>query len=124
MTIYNEVFNNQLINLLEELYIIFPEEQNINNYINKLKIIKTIMPNTIFLYFKKCILPYKQNCINHDEQFFMDLNYDNILENDEESILHSIRFKELWKQMDDNSKKNFWKYIDILIKLSNKILSI
>ena len=124
MANYNEAFNNQLLNLLNELYNIFPEEQNIKNYINKLKIIKTITPNIIFQYFKKCILPYKQYCINHDEQFFINLNYDNMLENDEESILHSIRFKKLWEQMDSKSKKNFWKYIDILIKLSNKILNI
>lgn len=117
-----ETFNNQLINYLQELSKLFPEEQDIKTYITYLNIINKLTPNLIYKFFDTNIGKFRQYCANRDEQFFMKLDYDESVGGDKESMMKAIHFKRLWSLMDDNSKENTWQQFEILFLLLDKIL--
>jgi len=115
-------FNSQLINYLEQLFLIFPEEYTIKKYIFYLKTINTLAPNSIYKFFNDNVSPLRQYCETRDENFFLNLDYGESVGGNNESMMSAINFKNLWKKMNNESKKNTWKQFDILFLLLDKIL--
>jgi len=115
-------FNTQLINYLEQLSLMFPKEKDIKTYIFYLKTINTLTPNSIYKFFNTNVSPLRQYCENRDANFFLNLDYDDSVGGNKESMMSAINFKNLWKVMDSESQKNTWKQFDILFLLLDKIL--
>jgi hypothetical protein len=115
-------FNTQLINYLGQLSLMFPKEKDIKTYIFYLKTINTLTPNSIYKFFNTNVSPLRQYCENRDANFFLNLDYDESVGGNKESMMSAINFKNLWKVMDSESQKNTWKQFDILFLLLDKIL--
>ena len=61
-------------------------------------------------------LPHKDKIVSQDESFF--LNHDEaslINDSREESIMQTLKFKELWGTLSSNSKDNLFKFFQVLI---------
>jgi hypothetical protein len=115
-------FNNQLQQYLEQLSLLFPEEKDIKMYAKYIDNIKKIFPSTIYKFFNEHVGQMKEHCKNRDEKFFMDLNYDESVGGNNESMMKAIHFKKLWLVMDEESKENTWQQFELLFLLLDKIL--
>ena len=117
-----ETFNNQLINYLNELSLMFPEEQDIKTYTKYLNVINKLTPNLIYKFFDSNISQFRPYCENRDETFFMGLDYGENVGGNEKSMMKAIHFTKLWSLMDENSKENTWQQFELLFLLLDKIV--
>ena len=70
-------------------------------------------------------LPHKDKIVSQDESFF--LNHDEaslINDSREESIMQTLKFKELWGTLSDNSKENLFKFFQVLIYYAEEYFKI
>ncbi|VVU94327.1 hypothetical protein CPAV1605_49 [seawater metagenome] len=62
------------------------------------------------------VLPYKDKIVANDESFFLNHDEASLLNDDnEESIMKALKFKELWSSISNNSKENLFKFFQVLI---------
>lgn len=70
-------------------------------------------------------LPHKDKIVSQDESFF--LNHDEaslINDSKEESIMQTLKFKELWGTLSINSKNNLFKFFQVLIYYAEEYFKI
>ena len=113
---------NNFINELRELY---PKDLDIAFAKNTIFLLKKTNPKKLLIYFKEYIYQFKEQIMNKDENFFLKRDYNNIknvevrgIENSFNSIMNLKRY---WVSMSENTKNNIWLYLQVLIKLSDKI---
>jgi len=118
---YINSFNNQLKMFAKVLNNRFPKDAD-------LKLFQTCVSTLIKCNASKCIelyifyvYPYKDKIESKHEDFM--INADFTKENDlytEWNFNVMVHLKKCWGYLDDNEKQNIWKYLNILITLSEK----
>ena len=119
-------FTNQLQNLINNLYKMYPNDPDIIFSKTTVGFIKRTNPRKLSEIFNKYVKQYESQIMSKDEEFLMNNNFtegDNIeIINQKidyaESIIANLR--KYWSSMDDDSKENIWKYLQVLIILNNK----
>ena len=120
-TMYINSFNNQLKMFAKVLNNRFPNDAD-------LKLFQTCTNTLIKCNASKCIelyifyvYPYKDKIESKQEDFMMNTEFT------KENDLHTewnfnvmVHLKNCWVYLDDNEKQNIWKYLNILITLSEK----
>ena len=121
---YLKAFTTQIDRFLGDLVVIFPEERQIRMYKNSIEMIKKVNPRKIMEGFTYYIFPYKTQIEEHDERFFMEQNYDDIIDeystdksSKEDNLVEALALKKLWKNLDEDKKDIIWKYFEVLIKI-------
>ncbi len=117
---YLKAFTTQLQKFVDELCEMFPNDKNIAMSKDTLYIIKKTNPRKLLDVFKTKFLPYEIKINEMDETFFLNRNYDNDVSKDIKILNAISNIKTYWKNLSDNSKKNIWLYLKVLIKLSKK----
>lgn len=114
------IFNNQIESLFEDL-IKVSCNMSINKEISmtyeKFKLLRKANADKSFLYFTQYILPYKQNIISRDENFFLGMEVDVDAKFDIVGML-----KNCWTTLTDDNKDVIWRYFYVLIQLCEKII--
>ena len=69
---------------------------------------------------------YSKEIIEKNDLFFLNNNYQEHYNNKSTEDINHIEkiigtLKKYWKTMDDESKENIWKYMQVLQVLNNKI---
>ena len=67
---------------------------------------------------------HKQEIINKDEKYFYnyDLNSINELNSDKNLLNEVLRLKNIYNQVDIESKKNLWTYLQAMLGISEEYL--
>ena len=112
-------FNTQIVNLLNELNQLFPEDKDIEYAKDGVVLLKKTNPRIIYKGFMNYIYKFKEKINNEDDSFFFEEHKD--IENDDYMQLILKNLQTYWKTLTNNTKKNLWLYFKVLIKLSEKI---
>jgi len=120
-------FNQQLLNLSTNLSKLYPEDPDLEFTNNSISILKKTNPRKVQQMVDHYVGKYKEQIINKDASFFLlkdfikdDLNLELNESNVDyaESIIYNL--KKYWNDIDNESKENIWKYLQVLIILNEK----
>ena len=65
---------------------------------------------------------YRSNILKQNDDFFLNENYDTMTENNKEKIAQIFQFKDLWTQIDLDTKNFIKKSMIALVKISQKYI--
>lgn len=115
-----DTFFNQFTDFLKQLENMYPDDTDFPVFITTLDLLKSTNPMLVVKFVKENIVDlYKDKILNKDESFFLDQDYTKHGDVDL-NIVHKL--KKYVKDMSPNSKDVVWKYIELIMKLSMKIL--
>jgi len=115
-----DTFFNQFTDFLKQLENMYPDDTDFPVFITTLELLKSTNPILVVKFVKENIVDlYKDKILNKDESFFLDQDYTKRGDVDL-NIVHKL--KKYVKDMSSNSKDVVWKYIELLMKLTIKIL--
>ena len=123
MSTFLTAFNNLVIKFNDELIETFPEENDFKVSKNGILLLKKANPRKIVTIFKKYTEIYREKISNEDEDFFLQNDYNDVVNNDSEkdNVFFLIdKLKKYWTVLSDSNKKNVWKYLNTLMCLSDK----
>ena len=117
---YKLAFLQQTENLITELINILPGNYNVELFKEKFFLIKKINSNLIVNSFIKYILPHKDHIVNHNDKFFLDGGGQEAVT--EDNYQFALDIKNDWKTITDDNKEIIWKYFNILVLISEKVI--
>ena len=118
-------FTSQLLNLSSNLALLYPEDPDLEFTKNSISLLKSTNPRKLQIMFDKYVGIYETQIMNKESVFFIekDIVVDDIKTNETnidyaKNIMYNL--KKYWNDMDDISKDNIWKYLQVLIILNKK----
>jgi hypothetical protein len=117
---YIDKFNASFIEFLDEMINIFPNDADFRMY--KLAINAGISMNNkviIKIFNDSVVTVYGDQILSKDEQFFVNNEYSDIVENPEYNAL-IYKIKDYWTTMNEANKTAVWKYFRVFILLCKK----
>lgn len=114
-------FNEQLINFLNELSSLFPEDKMLKTSYHTVEFMKKSNPREIMNLFKKFVYPYKEQILKRDESFFLNNDFSDSIKSNS-TITEMFRIKTLWAsgRLTNNDKECVWNYFKVFIYLMDK----
>jgi len=117
--IFIDVFFDQFLAFINELKQMYPEDTDFNTFLTTLNLLKNTNPMLVVNYIKSEVIDiYEDKITTRDETFFLEQNYS--YKNADMNII--FKLKEYVKGMSPASKEVVWQYIDLLMKLTLKVL--
>ena len=116
-----DAFFSQFTSFMSELAALYPEDNDFPLFIETLNMIKFANPMLVVTYVKNEMLPFADKVVARDESFFMNFNYH---EKEDVDLNVVEKLKGYISTMSENSKKVVWDYIDILVRLVQKIIEL
>lgn len=114
------VFIQQLDSFVEEIATLYPEEKEIMLFAEKYKMVKGVNNKFIIESFVTYVLPFRNQIMSKDEDFFLNGGGQDALKDDYSTKLRDI-IKNVWvHKMSDINKEIIWKYFTVFVKLSEK----
>jgi hypothetical protein len=115
-----KVFNNHLIEFLEDVIEIFPENVDLKTGLTLIEGIKFAKPGYLILLWKSSILDlYEEQIMCGDKGFFLNKNYTNDL--GEENKGHVLKIiddiKDLMRETTDENRNKTMGYVQNLTKI-------
>ena len=123
MASFLTAFNNLVIRFNDELISIFPEETEFKKIKTAIELVKQTNPRLLMTVFVTSIAPWVEHIKNRNEDFFMNKDYTEEVEGDDNFLRLITRLKQYWPNLGDNNKNAIWKYLDTLIVLSGKCMT-
>ena len=113
-------FNKIVQDFLEDCMRIFPKDNDFKIYKKAIDLLVKYNPKKINTVFKEYIDIYRTQINNQDEQFFLENKFEEVEKYNNDEIFNVInKLKLYWKNLDNNNKEKIWKYLDVMIKLSD-----
>jgi hypothetical protein len=130
---YYEMFNETLENFIKDLIKVFPTDNDVKLFKTSSNLLKLAnVKKPLELFNSGLTEEYKQNILDRNEDFFLTHDYDDVLNNDilkkmptlNNNINNELisKLKKYWSDLSDPNKDTVWKYFQILLKLSNKVI--
>jgi hypothetical protein len=116
------LFVSQLSSLGKELNDMYPDDMDIKMAKNSIETLKILNPKKLYEVFSSIVIPFKEQIINRDEGFFLNINVKGGDMGDGYSITTVMNLKKYWSGMSDTTKECMWQYFGVLVKLSDKIV--
>ena len=117
MTNLSKVFNEHLLEFLDEIITILPENYDIKTAKSFVTGLKKVNPKKIIeSWYQYVTIPYKDIINKGDFAFFENKNYNNEVSSDLIKAVDNI--KKSVKFLDEENKKKAMKYVQNLTKLS------
>jgi len=117
--VFLDAFFNQFISFLGELKGMYPEDPDFPNFVTAITLIRNTNPMLAVNYIKSEVIdPFQEKIAARDESFFMDQDYTQ--KNADIDVIHKL--KEYVREMSPTSKEVVWQYIELLMKLTLKIM--
>ncbi len=114
------VFIQQLDSFVEEISTLYPEEREIMLFAEKYKMVKGANNKFIIESFVTYVLPFRNQILAKDEEFFLNGGGQDEIKDDYSTKLRDI-IKNVWvHKMSDVNKEVIWKYFTVFVKLSEK----
>lgn len=121
---YLTAFNNLVIKFSEDLILVFPDENDFKVYKRGIEMLNSANAKKICQLFKNYSSLYRKNIENKEEEFFLNNDYNGIINNLEkkegiENIINKLKC--CWGELSDSNKEKIWEYLNSLLKLSDLI---
>jgi hypothetical protein len=114
------VFIQQLDSFVEEISTLYPDEKEIMLFAEKYKMVKGANNKFIIESFVTYVLPFRNQILSKDEDFFLNGGGQDAIQDDYSTKLRDI-IKNVWvHKMSDVNKEVIWKYFTVFVKLSEK----
>ena len=135
---FYQMFNSKIIEFLNDLIKIFPGDTEFKMYKNAVNLIKMAdEKKPLQLYNTFVTEEYKQNIEERNEAFFLEHDYNEILNSDivknsdfvqkelDGNVNNKIvnKLKGYWGELSDENKEFIWSYFTLFLKISNKVYS-
>lgn len=110
-------FNDILETFLQQLSPIIGTSYHY--YFKKLVKVNSLMPIQQFL---SEVLPFKEKIMNKDESYFLKIeeNAEDKIQGDQKVLNEILRLKDIYSELDENSRIEVWNYFQALIVLSEE----
>ena len=121
---YNECFNKKLEEFLKDLIECFPEMKDIKLLRSGIQLAKTMdvtLPQKVFD--EHVHDAYEHKILNKDEGFFMNENYQHIIDTHGLDLDIVSKIKSIWNNLEERNKEVIWKYLQVLVLLNRKCKS-
>ncbi len=124
--VYQEAFNNKLLEFLNDLIATFPEIQNdLKSLKHAVGVVRNIEPTLPQQFFDEHVAgPYEGHIVTKDEQFFLEHDYTSDLQSIPTAHGFDLdiikRIKGIWKHLNDTNRDAIWKYLHVLCALNKK----
>lgn len=117
-------FNNLVIKFTDDIIYIFPNENDFKIYKRGIEMLNSANAKKICLLFKSYSSMYRENIIKKDEVFFINNDYNNVLNNLEkkqgvETIINKLKIH--WSTLSETNKEKIWDYLNKLLTLSDMV---
>tara|TARA_Y100000389_G_scaffold205011_1_gene261942 strand:+ start:4552 stop:4944 length:393 start_codon:yes stop_codon:yes gene_type:complete len=120
--VFVTAFFTQALDLLGKLSKQFPNEPNLPIYRQSLRFMSESQSASVkFMQnFYKYTLPYKQQILDKNENFFMKMDYGEQVGGTEQTFMEGIRIKTLYAEMEKPSQDAIFDYFKVLLLLCEK----
>ena len=120
-----KTFNNQIYNLVNTMSRRFPNDKDIKLAVTVIETLKSTNPKKSIDVFLLYAYKYRDRIMAQEEAFFLEKEYSTA--NQEEikkkfSVNIIQNLKDNWSSLDMNERENIWKYLKVLIKLTDKYI--
>jgi hypothetical protein len=114
-------FNEQVLNFLQEMKDLFPDDKKLSSFYHTVEFMKKTNPREIMVQFKNLVYPFKDKIIAKDESFFITSDFSDSVKTDS-SISEMLRIKEIWNsnRLNTHDKECVWNYFKVFIYLIDK----
>jgi hypothetical protein len=117
-----KLFVAQIYTFSKELCDMYPEDLDIRMAKNAIKAVKNIHPKVIYETFNEHIYPYRDQILNREESFFLDMDYSQFKAKPTDlDVPLVMNLKKYWTSLSEETKNNMWLYFAVLIKLCEKV---
>jgi hypothetical protein len=127
---YN-IFNTKIIEFLNDLIVLFPNDSDFKMYKTAINLVKLADNKKPLQYYKRFVTDeYKEHINNRNDKFFLEHDYSEIINDNElnsevgaSDISSKIvnRLKGYWSSLSDDNKVIVWDYFTLFLKISEKI---
>ena len=115
------VFNNQLIRFFEDLAETFPEERDIKNALELIKLAKMSNPRIILDLFYEHVYKGLKEPIQREDADYVITYAKSKIENQFNEISPALLiFQKYWDIISDSNKKSIWNYLKVLCILCER----
>jgi hypothetical protein len=115
------MFNLRLIGFFEDLHESYPEEREIKQAIDALKMTKSINPRLILDLFMEFVSkPLKEHILTENEEFVLAFARNTIKNQFNEMSPALLIFDKHWPTMSDGNKDAIWKHLKVLCLLADR----
>ena len=116
-------FNTQLINLAEALSDRFKDDGDLKLALTGIKTLKANNSNKNIEMFTLYVYKYRDKIMEKNEKLLLETDFvsENLDDDDDNSAFDIMsKLKTKWQSLNDEEKNNIWKYLQVLIKLTDK----
>jgi len=115
------LFVSQLNSLCSELSDMYPDDVDIKMAKTSIDTMKRMNPKVIFTTFYQFVYPFKDQILNRNEDFFLNMDFTKVAGSEANSMMTVMNLKKYWSTMTDQTKECMWQYFGVLVKLCEKI---
>lgn len=117
------IFCDLLDQFLQELYTAHPDA-SLYTIIKLTQAMRYMYPREIVNQFMECILPYENQIINRDENFFLDGGLTKDYNHSALAMQEIDKVTSIWKdpQTSDQTRKCIWEYFNLLLITGKSII--
>jgi hypothetical protein len=114
-------FNSKLLEFIEELADTYPEEKDISNALDALRLLKKVNPRLIHSGFMEYIYPdFHQPVIKEDEDTLIKKAKEMINGEHKDYAVAYIIFDRHWTTMTEANKKAIWNWCKVIVILAQR----
>jgi hypothetical protein len=114
-------FNSKLLEFIEELADTYPEEKDIANALDALRLLKKVNPRLIHSGFMEYIYPdFHQPVLAEDETTLINKAKEMINGDHKDYAVAYIIFDRHWSTMTEANKKSIWNWCKVVVILAQR----
>jgi hypothetical protein len=116
------IFNEKMLEFAKDLCTVFPNVAEFKRFRSGVLMLQNLEPRTLENIFRTYVLlKYKDKILSKNEDFFLEHNEFEIHSQKTDYWLTLIdEIKKMWVNLDSDNKDTIWKYLQIMIILSEK----
>lgn len=128
MTSTLKIFNNQMLSFANVLTNRFSDNSSLSLAVSGLEALSSCNPKKTIELFTLYVYQYRDRIMDKDETFilttdFVNENYGDVNATSKYASEMMVSLKNNWGTLNQSEKENIWKYLQVLVKLTDKYIS-
>lgn len=119
-----KIFNNQIINFGTVLVNRFPDDNELKLGLTGIETLSKINPKKNVEMFTLYVYKYRTQIMNKEDKFMIDTDFisenPDLNSNGASDIMQRLKLN--WGELGADDKENIWKYLKVLITLTDKYI--
>lgn len=119
-----KIFNTQLLNFATVLVNRFPNDKELKLGLTGVETLNKVNPKKNVEIFTLYVYKYREQIMNKNEKFILETDFisenPDLNSNGATDIMQRLKLN--WKDLNADDKENIWKYLRVLITLTDKYI--